>query len=84
MQSESVHFYSSKNVNFFRVCIVMFDLRVNGLNCIRSSTQYLGKAEKHEIYKELRSCLDIMEIVDEKPLEEVVGCGSTILTLLII
>ncbi|KGN59943.1 uncharacterized protein LOC101205217 isoform X1 [Cucumis sativus] len=37
-----------------------------------SSTQYLGKAEKHEIYKELRSCLDIMEIVDEKPLEEVV------------
>ncbi|XP_050939174.1 uncharacterized protein LOC103503967 isoform X4 [Cucumis melo] len=37
-----------------------------------SSTQYLGRAEKHEIYKELKSCLDIMEIVDEKPLEEMV------------
>lgn len=61
----------------------MFDLRVNALNCIRSSTQCLGRAEKHEIYKELKSCLDIMETVDEKPLDEVVGCESIILTLLI-
>lgn len=60
----------------------MFDLLINALNCIRSSTQYLGRAEKHEIYKELKSCLDIMEIVDEKPLEEMVGCGSTILIVI--
>lgn len=37
-----------------------------------SSTQYLGRAEKHQIFKELKSCLDIMENVDEKPLDEVV------------
>lgn len=54
--------------------IVMFDLRLNALNCIRSSTQYLGRAEKHQIYKELKSCLDVMETVDEKPLDEVVSC----------
>ena len=60
----------------------MFDLLVNTLNCIRSSTQYLGRAEKHQIFKELKSCLDIMENVDEKPLDEVVGCESTILACL--
>ncbi|XP_022131873.1 uncharacterized protein LOC111004904 isoform X2 [Momordica charantia] len=37
-----------------------------------SSTQYLGRAEKHQMYKELKSCLDIMETVEEKPLDEVV------------
>nr|XP_023870417.1 uncharacterized protein LOC111983010 isoform X1 [Quercus suber]POF24162.1 hypothetical protein CFP56_06245 [Quercus suber] len=37
-----------------------------------SPSQYKGKAEKHQLYSELRSCLDIVEPIDGKPLEEVV------------
>ncbi|GAB4852080.1 hypothetical protein Ancab_016270 [Ancistrocladus abbreviatus] len=32
----------------------------------------VGKMEKHELYKELRNCLNIMEPVDQKPMDEVV------------
>ncbi|XP_031407349.1 uncharacterized protein LOC116215680 isoform X1 [Punica granatum] len=37
-----------------------------------SSSQGSGKVEKHQLYKELKSCLDIVEPIDEKPLDEVV------------
>ncbi|KAL0017212.1 hypothetical protein SO802_004281 [Lithocarpus litseifolius] len=37
-----------------------------------SPSQYMGKAEKHQLYSELRSCLDIVEPIDGKPLEELV------------
>lgn len=37
-----------------------------------SSTQWLGKAEKHQLYKELRDCLDFVEPIDGKPFDEVV------------
>ncbi|PKI65938.1 hypothetical protein CRG98_013658, partial [Punica granatum] len=36
-----------------------------------SSSQGSGKVEKHQLYKELKSCLDIVEPIDEKPLDEV-------------
>lgn len=87
MQSKSFPSVTQKHVIFFfhneysYYCFVSLT-RINALNCIRSSTQYLGRAEKHQMYKELKSCLDIMETVEEKPLDEVVGLDSTILTLL--
>uniref|UniRef100_A0A5B7BN44 Glycoside hydrolase 123 catalytic domain-containing protein n=1 Tax=Davidia involucrata TaxID=16924 RepID=A0A5B7BN44_DAVIN len=37
-----------------------------------STAQCLGKAEKHQLYRELRNCLDIVEPIDGKPLDEVV------------
>ncbi|KAK4859918.1 hypothetical protein QYF36_014193 [Acer negundo] len=37
-----------------------------------STSQCLGKAEKHRLYTELRNCLDTMEPIDGKPLDEVV------------
>ncbi|KAG2663911.1 hypothetical protein I3843_16G056300 [Carya illinoinensis] len=37
-----------------------------------SLAQCLSKAEKHKLYTELRSCLDIVEPIEEKPLEEMV------------
>ncbi|KAF8409932.1 hypothetical protein HHK36_002451 [Tetracentron sinense] len=37
-----------------------------------SSAPCLAKTEKHQIYKELRNCLEIVEPLDGKPLEEVV------------
>ncbi|XP_059455492.1 uncharacterized protein LOC132185733 isoform X2 [Corylus avellana] len=37
-----------------------------------SPAQCLGKAERHQLYTELRSCLDIVEPIDGKPLGEVV------------
>ncbi|OVA04540.1 protein of unknown function DUF4091 [Macleaya cordata] len=37
-----------------------------------SSAKCLAKAEKHEIYRELRGCLDVVEHIDGKPQEEVV------------
>ncbi|KAH7665457.1 hypothetical protein IHE45_13G035100 [Dioscorea alata] len=38
-----------------------------------SLLQSFGKSEKYQLYKELKNCLDVIEPVDEKPLEEVVG-----------
>lgn len=37
-----------------------------------SLLQSFGKSEKYQLYKELKNCLDVIEPVDEKPLEEVV------------
>ncbi|KAG5543231.1 hypothetical protein RHGRI_016096 [Rhododendron griersonianum] len=37
-----------------------------------SAAQCLGKAEKHNLYRELRNCLEIVEPVDGKPMDEVV------------
>ncbi|KAB1220564.1 hypothetical protein CJ030_MR3G015817 [Morella rubra] len=37
-----------------------------------SPAQCLGKAEKHQLCKELRSCLNFVEPIEGKPLEEVV------------
>ncbi|TYI97259.1 hypothetical protein E1A91_D01G131500v1 [Gossypium mustelinum] len=37
-----------------------------------SSSQCLGKAEKHQLFTELRNCLDALEPIDGKPLDEVV------------
>lgn len=39
----------------------------------RSAAQWLGKAEKHNLYRELRNCLEIVEPVDGKPMDEVVS-----------
>lgn len=33
---------------------------------------YLPKDEKYQLYKELKSCLDVVEPRDDKPLEEAV------------
>ncbi|KAF8022839.1 hypothetical protein BT93_F0376 [Corymbia citriodora subsp. variegata] len=38
----------------------------------KSAGQGLTRVEKHQLYRELRSCLDSVEQIDEKPLEEVV------------
>ncbi|XP_056177270.1 uncharacterized protein LOC115669811 isoform X2 [Syzygium oleosum] len=40
---------------------------------IKSAGQGLTRAEKHQLYRELRSCLDSVEQIDEKPLEEVIS-----------
>ncbi|XP_059634137.1 uncharacterized protein LOC132276632 isoform X2 [Cornus florida] len=37
-----------------------------------STAQCLGKAEKHQLYKELRNCLDIVDPIDGKSFDEVV------------
>ncbi|XP_051123591.1 uncharacterized protein LOC127246339 isoform X2 [Andrographis paniculata] len=37
-----------------------------------SVAQCVGKAERNELYKELRSCLDTIDPIDGKPLDEVV------------
>lgn len=37
-----------------------------------SAAQCLGKTEKHNLYRELRNCLDIVEPIDGKPMEEMV------------
>ncbi|XAR61785.1 hypothetical protein NMG60_11016302 [Bertholletia excelsa] len=37
-----------------------------------SSAQSLGNVEKHQLYKELRNCLDIVEPIEGKPMDEVV------------
>ncbi|CAK9142823.1 unnamed protein product [Ilex paraguariensis] len=34
--------------------------------------QSLGKAEKHQLYRELRNCLDLVEPIDGKPSDELV------------
>jgi hypothetical protein len=39
----------------------------------RSPVQSLSKVEKHQLYKELKECLDIVDPIDGKPLDEVVG-----------
>lgn len=39
----------------------------------RSAAQCLGKTEKHNLYRELRNCLDIVEPIDGKPMEEMVS-----------
>ncbi|KAL6953460.1 hypothetical protein U1Q18_048486 [Sarracenia purpurea var. burkii] len=36
------------------------------------TTQCLGKGEKHQLYRELRNCFEILEPVDGKPMDEVV------------
>ncbi|XP_022768925.1 uncharacterized protein LOC111312686 isoform X5 [Durio zibethinus] len=38
-----------------------------------SSSQCLGKAEKHRLFTELRNCLDALEPIDGKPLDEVIS-----------
>lgn len=42
----------------------------------RSTAQCLGKAEKQQLYREFRNCLDILEPIDGKPADEVVGFWS--------
>ncbi|XP_031119625.1 uncharacterized protein LOC116022877 [Ipomoea triloba] len=37
-----------------------------------STAQSLSKAEKHQLYRELRNCLDIVEPTEGKPMDEVV------------
>ncbi|KAH7524071.1 uncharacterized protein LOC107420255 [Ziziphus jujuba] len=37
-----------------------------------SSAQCFGKSEKHQLYRELRSSLEVVEDIDGKPLDEVV------------
>ncbi|KAK2966648.1 hypothetical protein RJ640_002346 [Escallonia rubra] len=37
-----------------------------------STAQRLGKAEKHQLYRELRNCLDTVEPISGKPVDEVV------------
>ncbi|XP_071923674.1 uncharacterized protein [Coffea arabica] len=37
-----------------------------------SAANCLGKAEKHQLYKQLRNCFEIMEPIDGTPLDEVV------------
>lgn len=39
----------------------------------RSSAQSLAKSEKYQIYREIKNCLELVEPIDGKPLEEVVG-----------
>lgn len=43
------------------------------LCCYRSTAQCLSKAERNQLYQELKSCLDFVEPIDGKPLDEVVG-----------
>lgn len=38
----------------------------------RCAAQSLGKSEKYQVYRELRNCLDVIEPIDGKPVEEVV------------
>lgn len=38
----------------------------------RSSSSYLPRREKYQLYKDLKNCLDMVEKVDEKPLREAV------------
>ncbi|XP_015933872.2 uncharacterized protein LOC107460064 [Arachis duranensis] len=38
-----------------------------------SSGQSLSKAEKHQLYRELKDCLEMVDPIDGKPLDEVVG-----------
>ncbi|KAJ4762896.1 hypothetical protein LUZ62_073271 [Rhynchospora pubera] len=39
----------------------------------RSAMSCLSRDEKHQLYKELKSCLDVVEPLDDKPLEEAVN-----------
>lgn len=39
----------------------------------RSPAQCVSKAEKQQIYREFRNCLDVLDPVDGKPADEVVG-----------
>lgn len=44
------------------------------LTYYRSLSQILGKAEKQQLYRELKNCLDILEPIDGgKPLAEAVS-----------
>ncbi|KAL4559460.1 hypothetical protein LXL04_031598 [Taraxacum kok-saghyz] len=36
------------------------------------AAQFLGKSEKHQVYNELKNCLDVIEPIDGKSVEEVV------------
>ncbi|XP_011040765.1 PREDICTED: uncharacterized protein LOC105136943 [Populus euphratica] len=47
-----------------------------------SPSQRLGKADRHQLYSELRNCLDIMEPVEGKPLDEVVERAKSVTTSL--
>ncbi|KAJ6973663.1 hypothetical protein NC653_033870, partial [Populus alba x Populus x berolinensis] len=47
-----------------------------------SPSQRLGKADRHQLYLELRNCLDIMEPVEGKPLDEVVERAKSVNTSL--
>lgn len=40
----------------------------------RSPAQSIVKVEKHQLFEELKGCLSIVEPIDGKPLDEVVGC----------
>lgn len=53
----------------FSFCYLLFTF----LRYHRSTAQCLNKAERNLLYQELRSCLDFVEPIDGKPLEEVVG-----------
>lgn len=39
---------------------------------LRSLAQSLVKTEKHQLYSELKGCLDMVDPIDGKPLDEVV------------
>lgn len=56
-----------------RIFVNIYFLHMFILTHHRSTAQCLGKPEKHQLYRELRNCLDIVEPIDGKPLDEVVG-----------
>ncbi|KAI4316801.1 hypothetical protein L6164_024744 [Bauhinia variegata] len=49
---------------------------------VESPGQSLNKAEKHQLYKELKGCLDLVEHIDGKPLDEVVERVKSVTTSL--
>ncbi|KAE8731359.1 RNA-directed DNA polymerase-like protein [Hibiscus syriacus] len=50
------------------------DIIINAMKAdIESSTQCLGKAEKHQLFTEIHNCLDAMEPIDGKPLDGVIS-----------
>lgn len=51
------------NVN---LCSFVLTYHRSGASCLR-------KTEKHEIYRELTNCLDVLEPIDGKPVDEMVG-----------
>ncbi|GMH16238.1 hypothetical protein Nepgr_018079 [Nepenthes gracilis] len=49
------------------------ELLITGVKADAESTaSCIAKAEKHQLYRQLKSCLDIMETVDQNPMDEVV------------
>lgn len=63
-----------------KTTFVSVKLHIVLLAYCRSAAQGLGRAERQQLYRELTNCLDVVEPVDGKPIDEVVG-DQTFLTL---